>query len=213
MVNAQWQGWYDRWCVKRDSFTTTCRTRASSFECVRGQFFPLRVAKQVKELIFVRFWIVSTRVRKLATIAFFMSVWYYAESDWTDFHKIWYWSTFENMSRIVLGGLVGPQVVKKSPYIFRTQMCTDHLVCKCALFYSWQPACPLSWATSIHSTTSHSFFFNTLILLSSQLQLCLPSCLFPYGFPTKSLYAFYMPPTSHYSSYHHTNRWLVKITK
>ena len=131
MVNAQWQGWYDRWCVKRDSFTTTCRTRASSFECVRGQFFPLRVAKQVKELIFVRFWIVSTRVRKLATIAFFMSVWYYAESDWTDFHKIWYWSTFENMSRIVLGGLVGPQVVKKSPYIFRTQMCTILFMTTC----------------------------------------------------------------------------------
>jgi len=53
---------------------------------------------------------------------------------------------------------------------------------------------PLSRITSIHSTTSNHIFQGTLIL-SSHLQLRLPSCLFPYGFPTKNHYAFPFHPT------------------
>ena len=53
------------------------------------------------------------------------------DSHWTDFHKIWYSSTFENLSRIVFAGLVGPQVAEKSPCIFIIQMCSIFFMSTC----------------------------------------------------------------------------------
>jgi len=80
---------------------------------------------------------------------------------------------------------VGPQAAKKSRFIFSIQMCTIVFMTTC------YP--PLSRITSIHFTTSNPIFWSTLIL-SSQLQLCLPSCLFPYDFPTKTHCAFPFHP-------------------
>ena len=46
----------------------------------------------------------------------------------------------------------------------------------------------LSWAGSIQSTPLHSTSWRSILILSSHLRLCLPSCLFPSGFPTRILY-------------------------
>jgi hypothetical protein len=48
----------------------------------------------------------------------------------------------------------------------------------------------LSWARSIQSTPSHPISLRSILILSIQLRLGLPSGLFPSGFPTNILYAF-----------------------
>jgi hypothetical protein len=42
--------------------------------------------------------------------------------------------------------------------------------------------------SSIQSTPPHSTSWRTILILSSHLRLGLPGCLFPSGFPTKTLY-------------------------
>ena len=46
----------------------------------------------------------------------------------------------------------------------------------------------LSWARPIQSVYPHSTSWRSILILSTHLRLCLPSSLFPSGFPTKSLY-------------------------
>ena len=77
--------------------------------------------------------------------------------------------------------LVDSLVGKENTSIFRTQMCETVLMTTCYMN-------PLQSYINPHQQPP-SYFLNTLIL-SSQLQLCLPSCLLPYGFPTQTQYAF-----------------------
>jgi hypothetical protein len=49
-------------------------------------------------------------------------------------------------------------------------------------------------ATSIQSILSHPISLRSTLILSYGLRLCLPSCLFPYGFPTKTIHAFRFAP-------------------
>ena len=52
----------------------------------------------------------------------------------------------------------------------------------------------LSWARSIHYTTSTVFSWKSILLLSSQLHLGLPSGLFPSGFTTRIMYPLLLFP-------------------
>jgi len=109
----------------------------------------------------------------------------------------------------LLRGPVGSHVAKKSPYIWDL---------KCALLCSWQllHAPTQSHLNPLHHLNSH---FESTLILSSQLQQCLRSCLFPYSFPTKTQYAFpstptpRVPCTSHSSWFHHPNHWSLQTKK
>ena len=46
----------------------------------------------------------------------------------------------------------------------------------------------LSWASPIQSIYPHPTSWRSILILSTHLRLCLPSGLFPSGFPTKTLY-------------------------
>ena len=52
----------------------------------------------------------------------------------------------------------------------------------------------LSWASSIHSITPHPTSWKSTLILYSHLRLCLPSDLFPSGFPTKTLHTPLLSP-------------------
>jgi len=52
----------------------------------------------------------------------------------------------------------------------------------------------LSWASSIHSIPLHPTSWRSILLLSSDLRLDLPSSLFPSGVPTNTLYAPLLSP-------------------
>ena len=45
----------------------------------------------------------------------------------------------------------------------------------------------LSWASSVQSIAPHLISWRSILTLSTHLRLGLPSCLFPAGFPTKTL--------------------------
>jgi len=47
----------------------------------------------------------------------------------------------------------------------------------------------LSWTSPIQSTYPHPTSWRSILILSNHLRIGLPSGLFPYGFPTKTLYA------------------------
>ena len=52
----------------------------------------------------------------------------------------------------------------------------------------------LSWTSPIQSIYPHPTFWRSILILSTHLRLGLPSGLFPFGFPTKTLYTpFYSP--------------------
>ena len=83
-------------------------------------------------------------------------------------------------NRVLIENLTSSQLVKKFP----------------AFYGIWRPitAFPsdshlsLSWATLIQSMPLHPTSWRSIIILSSHLQLHLPSVLYPSGFPTKFLY-------------------------
>ena len=49
----------------------------------------------------------------------------------------------------------------------------------------------LSWARSFQSMPTHPIPWRFILILSSHLHLGLPCCLFPSGFPTKTLYTLF----------------------
>jgi hypothetical protein len=53
----------------------------------------------------------------------------------------------------------------------------------------------LSWDRSIKSIQPYPISLRSILILSSHLRLGLPSDIFPFGFPTKILYAIFFSPT------------------
>jgi len=82
--------------------------------------------------------------------------------------------------RVLLENLTGSQLVKKFLAFYGIWRSITAFPSACQL--------PLSWPTSIQSMPPHPTSWRPILILSSHLHLCLPSGLFPSGFPTKFLY-------------------------
>ena len=92
--------------------------------------------------------------------------------------------------RVLLEKLTGLQLVKKFPAFYGTRKFITALT-------SVRHLC-LSWASPIQSIYPHPTSWRSILILSTQLRLGLPSGLFPSGFPTKTLYT---PLPSPYTCY------------
>ena len=87
--------------------------------------------------------------------------------------------------RVLLEQLTGLQLVKRFPAFYGTPRFITALTSVRHL--------SLSWASPIQSTCPHPTSSRSILILSTHLRLGLPSCLFPSGFPTKTLNT----PSSH----------------
>ena len=83
--------------------------------------------------------------------------------------------------RVLLEKLTGLQLVKKFPAFHETRRFITALTRLRQL--------SLSWASPLQSIYPHPTPWRSILILSIHLSLCLPSGLFPSGFPTKTLYA------------------------
>jgi len=87
---------------------------------------------------------------------------------------------------VLLEKLTGLQLVKKFPAFHGTRRFIT------ALTSVRHPS--LSWVSPIQSIYPHPTSWRTILILSTHLRLCLPSGLFPSGFPTKTLYTSLSSP-------------------
>jgi len=83
-------------------------------------------------------------------------------------------------SRVLLEKLTDSAASKEIPRIFGTRMFITVLTSARHL--------SLSWTNSIQSPQSPPTSWRSILILSSCLRLGLPSCLFPSGFLTRTLY-------------------------
>jgi hypothetical protein len=83
-------------------------------------------------------------------------------------------------SRVLLEKLTDLQLVKKFPAFYGTR--------KFITAFTSARHLSLSWASSIQSVPSHPTSWRSILILSSNLRLGIPSGLYPSGFPTKTLY-------------------------
>ena len=88
--------------------------------------------------------------------------------------------------RVLLQKLTGLQLVKKFPAFHGTRRFITALTSVRHL--------SLSWASPIQSMYRHPIFWRSILILSTHLRLGLPSGLFPFSFPTNTLYT---PLSSH----------------
>ena len=79
-------------------------------------------------------------------------------------------------SRALLEKLTGSAASQEIPRIFGTRR------------FLTIPTSALSWANSIQSPPPSPTSRWSILILSSHLRLGLPNCLFPSGFPTRTLY-------------------------
>ena len=97
---------------------------------------------------------------------------------------IWWYSGITYLltpwCRVLLEKLTGLQLVKKFPAFHGTRRFITALRSVRHL--------SLSWASPIQSIYPHPTSWRSSPILSTHLRLGLPSCLFPSGFPTKTLY-------------------------
>jgi hypothetical protein len=82
--------------------------------------------------------------------------------------------------RVLLEKLTGLQLVKKFPAFYGTRRFITALTSARRL--------SLTWASSMQLIPPHRASRRSILILSFQLRLGLPSALFPSGFPTKALY-------------------------
>jgi hypothetical protein len=101
------------------------------------------------------------------------------ESPRNLFHSGWLVYLLTPCSRVLLEKLNGFQLVKKFPAFHGTQRFT--------IAFTSARHLSLSWARSIQSIPPHPTSWRSILILSSHLQLGLPSVFFPSGFPTKTL--------------------------
>ena len=83
--------------------------------------------------------------------------------------------------RVLLEKLTGLQLVKKFPAFYGTRRFITALTSVRHL--------SLSWASPIQSIYPHPTSWRSVLILSTHLRLGLPSGLFTYSFPTKTLYS------------------------
>ena len=109
--------------------------------------------------------------------------------------------------RVFLEQLTGLQLVKKFPAFHGTRRFITALTSVRHL--------SLSWASPIQSTYPHPTSWRYILILSTHLRLGLPSSLFPYGFPIKTLYtpsphpyAPHAQPISFFSILSPTQYWV-----
>ena len=102
--------------------------------------------------------------------------------------------------RVLLEKLTGLQLVKKFPAFHGTRRFITALTIVRQL--------SLSWASPIQSIYPHPISWRSILILSTHLGLGLPSGLFPFGFPTKTLYT----PSSHPYAPHSLLLLLLLIT-
>ena len=81
--------------------------------------------------------------------------------------------------RVLLEKLTGLQLVKKFPAFYGTR----RFITAFRIFR--HPS--LSWASPIQTTCPQPTSWRSILILSTHLRLCLPSGLFPSGFPTRTL--------------------------
>ena len=149
--------------------------------------------------------------------------------------RMFWWTEFvyKNISRKSYSGLgLFVRTDWLAPYsTFLEKLTCSHLVKKFPAFYGTRRFITaftnahhlsLSWASSIQSILPHPTSWRSILILFSYLRLGLPSCLFPSGFPTKTLYtALLFPiratclPPSHSSRFDHPQNigWAVQIIK
>ena len=101
--------------------------------------------------------------------------------------------------RVLLEKPTGLQLVKKFPAFHGTRRFTTALIRVRRLF--------LSWASPIQSIYPHPTSWRSILILSSHLNLGLPSGLLPSGFPTKKLYT----PSPHPYAPHAQPIWFFSI--
>ena len=83
--------------------------------------------------------------------------------------------------RVLLEKPIGLQLVKKFPAFHGTRRFFTALTNVRHL--------SLSWASPIQSIYPHPTSWRSFLILTTHLRLVLPISLFPFGFPTKTLYA------------------------
>ena len=88
--------------------------------------------------------------------------------------------------RVLLEKLTGLQLVKKFTAFHRTRRFITTITSVRQL--------SLSWASPIQSIYPHPTSWRSVLILSTHLRLGLPSGLFPFGFPTKTLYTLLSSP-------------------
>ena len=92
----------------------------------------------------------------------------------------WYAPLLTPRCRVLLEKLTSLQLVKKFPVFHGTRRFITALTSVRQL--------SLSWASRIQSIYTHPTSWRSILILSTHPCLGLPSCLLPYGFPTKTLY-------------------------
>jgi hypothetical protein len=88
--------------------------------------------------------------------------------------------------RVLPEKLTGLQLVKEFPAFHGTRRFITELTRVRHL--------SLSWASPIQSIHPHPTSWRSILILSTHLNLCLPSGLFPSGHPTKTLYTPLLSP-------------------
>ena len=83
-------------------------------------------------------------------------------------------------SRVLLEKLTGLQLVKKVPAFYGTR--------RSITAFTSARHLSLYWAISIQTIPPHPTSWRSMLILSSNLRMGLPSGLFPSGFPTKTVY-------------------------